>query len=67
MGGVSSKQPPAAAVANGELAALSVAEDDSLRCPRCGQGILELVWRTLRPHVPELVADTYQPRLFDSS
>jgi len=58
---------PAAAAANGELASLPVAGDGSLRCPHCGQGILELVSRTQRPRVPELVADTYQPRLFDSS
>ena len=42
-------------------------DDDSLRCPHCGQGVLELVSRTSRPRVPELVASTYQPRLFDSS
>jgi Putative transposase/Transposase zinc-binding domain len=54
---------PAAAV--GEPAA--VPGDNLLRCPSCGQGILELVSRTLRPSVPELVGSTYQPRLFDSS
>ena len=58
---------PAAAVANGERGLLSIAKDDALRCPRCRQGILELIARTLRPHVAELVASTYQPRLFDSS
>jgi len=58
---------PAAAAATGEQVLLSVAEDDALRCPRCRQGILELVRQTLRPRVSELVADTYQPRLFDSS
>jgi len=46
----------------------SVPEDnDSLRCPHCGQGVLKLVGRTPRPRVPELVASTYQPLLFDSS
>jgi len=46
----------------------SVPEDkDSFRCPQCGQGVLQLVRRTPRPRVPELVASTYQPLLFDSS
>ncbi len=58
---------PVAPAASGESAALSVPGDDALRCPHCGQGVLELVWRTLRPRVPELVESTYQPRLFDSS
>jgi len=58
---------PVAPAASGESAALPVPGDDALRCPHCGQGVLELVWRTLRPRVPELVESTYQPRLFDSS
>jgi predicted RNA-binding Zn-ribbon protein involved in translation (DUF1610 family) len=58
---------PVAPAASGELAVLSVPADDQHRCPHCGQGTLELVLRTLRPRVPQLVADTYQPRLFDSS
>ncbi len=41
--------------------------NDSLPCPHCGQGVLTLVRRTPRPRVPELVASTYQPLLFDSS
>jgi hypothetical protein len=57
----------AAGGANGEPAPLPVPGDESLHCPHCGRGILELVWRTVRPRVPELVASTYQPRLFDSS
>jgi hypothetical protein len=58
---------PAAAAASGEPASPSVPGDDRLRCPHCGQGVLELISRTLRPRVPELVASTYQPALFDSS
>jgi len=57
---------PAALRSSGE-ARLSVPGEGPHRCPRCGQGILELVSRTLRPRVPDLVASTYQPRLFDSS
>jgi len=51
----------------GEQSSLSVPGDDPPRCPHCGQGVLELVSRTLRPSVPELVGSTYPPRLFDSS
>jgi hypothetical protein len=57
---------PAAAEASTESGSLSVPGDDQHRCPHCGQGILELVSRTLRPSVPELVGSTY-PSLFDSS
>jgi len=59
-------QPVAPAGPDGSTP-LGVADDDALRCPRCGQGVLELVSRTFRPRVPDLVASTYQPRLFDSS
>ncbi len=58
---------PAAAAAAGNPVILAVSPDDQHRCPHCGQGTLELVSQTLRPRVPELVASTYQPRLFDSS
>ena len=58
---------PVAPASSGEPASLSVTGDDQHRCPHCGQGVLELVSRTLRPRVPELVASTYPPRLFDSS
>jgi len=58
---------PAALPSSGETPGLAVPGEDPHRCPRCGQGILELVSRRLRPRVPELVASTYQPRLFDSS
>jgi hypothetical protein len=59
---------PAAATSSGEPASPSVpGDDDSLRCPHCGQGVMELVSRISRPRVPELVASTYQPLLFDSS
>jgi hypothetical protein len=54
-------------VATGTPASLSIPSDDSLRCPYCRQGLLELVWRTGRPRVPELLASTWQPSLFDSS
>jgi hypothetical protein len=53
--------------ASGEPTSPAMTQDDSLRCPYCGQGLLELVWRTLRPRVPELVASTWHPSLFDSS
>ena len=53
-------------VANGDPVSLSIPSDD-LRCPYCGQGRLELVWRALRPRVPELLARTWHPSLFDSS
>jgi hypothetical protein len=58
---------PAAPPASGETPSLSVPGEDPRRCPRCGRGVLELVSRTLRPRVAELVGSTYQPRLFDSS
>jgi Putative transposase/Transposase zinc-binding domain len=58
---------PAVAAAPGETASPSVPGDDRRRCPHCGQGVLELISRTLRPRVPDLVASTYQPSLFDSS
>jgi predicted RNA-binding Zn-ribbon protein involved in translation (DUF1610 family) len=58
---------PAAATSSGEPASPSVPGENSLRCPHCGQGVMELVSRTSRPRVSELVASTYQPLLFDSS
>jgi hypothetical protein len=58
---------PAAATSSGEPASLAIPDDDSLRCPHCGQGVLKLVSRTSRPRVSQLVAGTYQPLLFDSS
>jgi len=59
---------PGTAAAPGAPASPSVPGDnDSLRCPHCGQGVLQLVRQTRRPRVPELVASTYQPLLFDSS
>jgi hypothetical protein len=58
---------PVAPASSGEPPSLSVPGEDALRCPHCGRGVLELVSRTLRPRVPELVASTYQSRLFDSS
>jgi hypothetical protein len=54
-------------VASGAPASPAMTQDDSLRCPYCRQGLLELVWRTLRPRVPELLARTWHPSLFDSS
>jgi hypothetical protein len=41
--------------------------DEPLRCPHCGQGVLELAYEVARPRVLELVARTYDPRYFDSS
>jgi hypothetical protein len=58
---------PAAATSSGEPASLAIPDDDSPRCPHCGQGALKLVSRTSRPRVSQLVASTYQPLLFDSS
>jgi len=58
---------PVAPVSSGDPPSLSVPGDDPHRCPHCGQGVLQLVSRTLRPRVPELVESTYQPRLCDSS
>jgi hypothetical protein len=58
---------PAAAATPGEPESPSVPGDDSLRCPHCGQGVLKLISRTLRPRVSQLVARTYQPLPFDSS
>jgi predicted RNA-binding Zn-ribbon protein involved in translation (DUF1610 family) len=45
----------------------SPADEDSPRCPACGQGTLLVVARTPRPRQSELVASTYQLRIFDSS
>jgi hypothetical protein len=58
---------PAAATPSGEPASVAIPEDDSLCCPHCGQGMLQVVSRTPRPCVWELVATTYQPLVFDSS
>jgi hypothetical protein len=58
---------PAAATSSGEPASLAIPDDDSLRCPHCGLGVMKLVSRTSRPRVSHLVASTYQPLLFDSS
>jgi hypothetical protein len=43
------------------------ADEDSPRCPVCGQGTLRLVAHTPRPRLSELVAGTYQRKIFDSS
>jgi hypothetical protein len=45
----------------------SASEPDVPRCPSCGQRTLQIVTWTPRPRQSELVASTYQPRLFDSS
>ncbi len=58
---------PAAAPSSGEPASVAIPEDDSLRCPHCGQGVPQVISRIPRPRVWELVASTYQPLLFDSS
>jgi hypothetical protein len=58
---------PVAPIAGGEPPVLDVPGDEQRRCPYCRQGFLELVSRSYRPRVPELVASTYQARLFDSS
>ena len=42
-------------------------EAEVSRCPFCGQGSLQLVARTPRPRLSELVASTYQQGLFDTS
>jgi hypothetical protein len=45
----------------------SATEAELTRCPFCGQGTLQLVARTPRPRQSELVASTYQWKIFDSS
>jgi hypothetical protein len=45
----------------------SAAEDEITHCPICGQGLLLTVCRIPRPRSSELVARTYQRRMFDSS
>ena len=50
-----------------ELLRDSSMDEDTRRCPACGQGTLLLVARTPRPRQSELVASTYQLRIFDSS
>jgi hypothetical protein len=51
----------------GEEIVSSAAEAEMARCPFCGQGTLQLVARTPRPRLSELVASTYQRKIFDSS
>ncbi len=54
--------------AGSEEAVVSSAADVELtRCPFCGQGTLLLIARTPRPRQSELVASTYQWKIFDSS
>jgi hypothetical protein len=50
-----------------EAVGSSAAEAEIARCPFCGQGTLQLVARTPRPRLSELVASTYQRKIFDSS
>jgi hypothetical protein len=45
----------------------SATEPEVTRCPFCGQGTLQLIARTPRPRLSELVASTYQRKIFDSS
>ena len=45
----------------------STAEDEIAHCPVCGQGTLTTVCRIPRPRSSELVARTYQLKMFDSS
>jgi hypothetical protein len=45
----------------------SAAETGITRCPFCGQGTLQLIARTPRPRLSELVASTYQRKIFDTS
>jgi predicted RNA-binding Zn-ribbon protein involved in translation (DUF1610 family) len=45
----------------------SAADVEITRCPFCGQGTLQLIARTPRPRLSELVARTYQRKFFDSS
>jgi predicted RNA-binding Zn-ribbon protein involved in translation (DUF1610 family) len=59
--------PREPARASGEPADSSAQAKDIRRCPFCGQGTLQLVARTARPRLAELVASTYQRFLFDSS
>jgi hypothetical protein len=50
-----------------ELPGNSSPDEVGLRCPACGQDTLLLIARTPRPRQSELVASTYQLRIFDSS
>lgn len=52
---------------NGEVVDSSAVEAEITHCPFCGQGTLLIVGRTPRPRLSELVASTYQRRIFDSS
>lgn len=52
---------------NGEVVDSSAVEAEITHCPFCGQGTLLIVSRTPRPRLSELVASTYQLRIFDSS
>jgi hypothetical protein len=58
---------PESPAGKGEQVVSSAAEMEIARCPFCGQGTLQLVARTLRPRVSELVASTYQRQIFDTS
>jgi len=51
----------------GEEVVSSATEAEVTRCPFCGQGTLQVVARTPRPRLSELVASTYQRKIFDSS
>lgn len=54
-------------LSSGEQVDSSAAETEIMRCPFCGQGTLQLIARTPRPRLSELVASTYQRKIFDSS
>ena len=45
----------------------SAGEDEKSRCPFCGQSALQVIARTPRPRLSELVASTYEQDFFDSS
>jgi hypothetical protein len=52
---------------NEEVFDSSAAEDETTHCPVCGQGLLLTVCSIPRPRSSELVASTYQLKMFDSS
>jgi hypothetical protein len=58
---------PPPAVSAGELVDGESGEDPLGRCPFCGQGARQVIARTPRPRLSELVSSTYQWSLFDSS
>ena len=58
---------PTAAVPAAEQQNTSVPDDNVLRCPHCGQGVLEMVSQNPRPTVQVLVMRTYLSQFVNTS